>query len=251
VETLDRIMLEMIERRRADSAAAERTDLLGILLAAVDEEGDGGGLSAKEVRDELVTLFLAGHETTSHALTWTLYLLSRNPGATRLLHAELERVLGGRTPSYEDAAQLVYTEQVLKEAMRIYPPAYTVARRAIEDTSIGRWPVQRGSEVILWIYMTHHDERWYPQPSAFWPDRFTEEEEAKRPPLAYLPFGAGPRACIGKVFAMLEAKLILATLAQRLRFELTPGQRVEVSPRITLSPKHGMRMKIRARGSWR
>jgi cytochrome P450 len=247
VETLDAIMLGLIEARRRGGAAADRDDLLGALLSAVDEEGDGERLTPKEVRDELVTLFLAGHETTSHALTWTLYLLSKSPGAERSLHAELDRELKGKAPSHEDLGRLRYTEQVLKEAMRIYPPAFTVARRALEDTEIGGYPLCRGSEVMLWIYMTHHDPRWYPQPSAFWPERFAEEEEAKRPALAYLPFGAGARACIGKVFAMMEAKLILATLAQRLRFELAPDQRVEVRPRITLSPRFGMRMTARAR----
>ncbi len=245
IATIDRVIYGMIARRRA--AGGEGSDLLGTLISAVDDEGDGGRLSEREVRDQLVTLFIAGHETTSHALTWTLYLLSQNPEAERALHAEIDGALGGRAVAYDDLGRLPYTEQVLKEAMRLYPPAYSVARKAEEDTEIGGYPVRRGSEVVLWIYMTHRDFRWFPDPTAFRPERFTEAEEAKLPKLAYLPFGAGPRVCIGKTFAMLEAKLILATLSQRFRFALAPGQRVSAKTRITLFPGHGMRMRIASR----
>ncbi len=244
--TLDAMTYSVIaERRRRGADGA--TDLLQRLIDAVDDEGDRGKLTEKELRDQLVTLLLAGHETTSHALTWTLYLLSQNPAATRDLHAELDGVLGDRDPTYDDLARLPLTDQIFQESMRLYPPVYTIARQAKEDTEIGGYPVPAGSDVMLWVYMTHHDPRFFPDPHAFRPSRFSPEEEARRPKLAFLPFGAGPRACIGKVFAMVEGRLLLATLARRFRFDLAPGQRVEAQPRITLVPRYGMKMRLSAR----
>ncbi|MBX2810435.1 MAG: cytochrome P450 [Myxococcales bacterium] len=244
---LDEIIYAMIDDRRKASSSPEPPDLLHMLLTAIDYEGDGGGLSDKEVRDQLVTMFLAGHDTTSHALTWTWYLLSQNPDAERTLHAELDDVLGGRLPTYADLDKLSYTRWCFEEAMRIYPPAYTIARRAEADATIGGYEVPRGSEVVMWIYMTHQDSRWYPNPRAFIPERFSPEQVAKRPKLAYLPFAAGSRACIGKVFAAIEGQLVLATLAQRFRLRHEPGHKVAMAPRITLAPKHGMRMIVTAR----
>ena len=162
---LDDMTYGIIAARRAAAASRADTDLLQMLVDAVDEEGDGGRLTEKELRDQLVTLFLAGHETTSHALTWALYLLSQNPRAERLLHAELDRVLGSRAPTYEDLASLPYTTQVIEESLRLYPPVYTLARKAHEDTEIGGYSVPAGSEAILWIYMTHRDPRFYPAPN--------------------------------------------------------------------------------------
>jgi cytochrome P450 len=245
--TLDEIIYGMIRERRESGEEPDPADLLHMLITAVDSEGDGGRLDDKEIRDQLVTMFVAGHETTSHALTWTWYLLSQNPAAERKLHAELDRVLGKRLPTYEDVESLVYTRWCFEEAMRLYPPAFTLARRAEADAEIGGYAVPKGSEVILWVYMTHHDARWFPNPRAFIPERFSPEEVAKRPKLAYLPFGAGARACIGKVFAMIEGQLVLATLAQRFRMGLEPGHLVEMAPRVTLAPKHGMRMRLTAR----
>ncbi len=247
--TLDRIIYGMIDRRRGGEAPPGAEDLLQMLVTAVDQEGDGGGLSRRELRDQLVTLFLAGHETTSHALTWTLYLLSQNPAAERALQAELDAALGGRAPGAADLDGLPWTEQVLKESMRLYPPVYMVARQAAEDAVVGGYRVPRGSEVVLWIYHTHRDPRWFPDHAAFRPERFAADEEAKLPRLAWLPFGAGPRACIGRSFAMMEAKLILAAVARRWRLELAPGHPVEVLPRVTLVPRHGMKMVVRARGA--
>jgi len=243
--TVNRIIFEMIERRRSGvQPRAEPPDLLQLLLDAVDEEGDGGTLSAAEIRDQLITLFVAGHETTSHALTWTLYLLSQYPGAEARLHEELDEVLAGRVPTFEDLDRLPYTAQIFDEAMRLYPPAYSLARRAERDTQIGDYAVPTGSEVVIWIYMTHHDPRWYPDPERFDPSRFAPELVVKRPKLSFLPFGRGARACVGKAFALMEGRLILATLAQRFRFELAQDQRVAMSPRVTLAPKHGMRMVL-------
>jgi cytochrome P450 len=246
VESLDSIMERLIDERRRNRGASH-ADLLEALVTAVDEEGDGRGLSVREVRDQLVTLFLAGHETTSQALTWTLYLLSQNRDADRALERELDHVLGERVPTFDDVARLPYTEQVLKEAMRIYPPAHIVARRAEEETRIGAFRVPAGSEVVLWIYHTHHDARWFPEPERFRPERFAPEAEAELPKLAYLPFGSGPHACIGRSFAMMEAVLLMSAVKQKFRFELAPHQRVAMQPRITLVPKYGMRMRLAGR----
>jgi cytochrome P450 len=250
IESLDDIILRLIRERRDEREArpdVERDDLLERLMMAEDEEGDGARLTETEIRDELVTLFLAGHETTAQSLTWTFYLLSQHPAIERRLQAELDQVLAGRTPSYDDLEQLPYTDQVVSEALRLYPPVYLIARRALTDTRIGGFDVPRGSELALWVYMTHRDPRWYDVPRAFRPERFTPEARARLPRGAYLPFGLGPRTCIGKVFALIEARIILATLAQRFRFELDPGQRVDIRPRITLTPKYGMRMRVRRR----
>ena len=243
--TIDRIIYAMIARARGEKGDSATPNLLSILVSAVDVEGDGRGLDEREVRDQLVTLFLAGHETTSHALTWTLYLLSQNPRAQAKLFEELDRVLAGRAATYDDLPTLPYTEQVVEEAMRLYPPVYSLARAAKEDTVIGGYPVPKGSEVVLWIYMTQRDERWFEAPTEFRPERFAEPTAI--PKFAYLPFGGGSRACIGKSFAMLEARLALATLLQKHRLELAPDQRVDVKPRITLCPKYGMKMLVRAR----
>jgi cytochrome P450 len=250
---LDAILYALIASRRRAGPDAPR-DLLQTLVTAVDEEGDGERLTEREVRDELITLFLAGHETTANALAWTFYLLSQHPEVEARLHAELDAVLGPpssgpppRAPSYDDLPRLPYVEQVIKESLRLYPPAFMVVRRAHQDTEIGGFPVPAGSEIVVWTYLTHRDPRWFPEPDRFRPERFAPDEEAKIPKLAYAPFGAGPRACIGKGFAMVEARLLLATLAHRLRFELPPGHHVEPEPRVTLRPKGGLRMTIRPR----
>jgi len=245
---LDKIIYDIIEQRRAaPEATSQPNDLLQMLATAVDSEGSGDQLSAKEIRDQLMTLFLAGHETTSHALTWTWYLLSQNPQVEQKLHEELDLVLAGKAPGFDDLSALPYTEQVIKEAMRLYPPAYVLARRARCDTEVGGYKVPAGSELVIWIYMTHHDARWYPEPDAFKPERFEPNAIAQRPKLAYLPFGAGPRSCIGTEFAMLEARLILATLAQSFRPKLISQQPITTRPRITLAPKTKVKMVLEQR----
>lgn len=247
VAALNDIIHGMIRERRKGVLRAEPPDLLHMLVSAVDEEADGSGLSDVEIRDQLVTLFLAGHETTSHALTWTWYLLARNPDVRSVLERELDEVLGGKLPTYDDLEKLPYTARVFDEAMRIYPPAYTLARVAQEPTELGGYEVPAGSEVVLWTYWTHHDPRWYPDPERFRPERFEPDAAAQRPKLAYLPFGAGARACIGKVFALVEGQLLLAALAQRFRMHTVERTRVEMQPRITLAPKHGMQMRLEKR----
>lgn len=250
VADLDRLVYGMVEERRG---AAARTsgpgsdDLLQALVDAVDEEGDGASLTPREVRDELVTLLLAGHETTSHALTWTWMLLSRNPHERARLHEELAAVPQARSVAFDDLEALPLTRRVLEESMRLYPPAFMLARRAVEDAEVGGYVIPAGSEVVVWTWMTHHDPRWYPRPEAFEPDRFTPEASAERPKMAYLPFGGGPRSCIGAAFSLVESRLVLATIARRFELELVPGHRVRTKPGITLAPKGGMPMRLRRR----
>ncbi len=248
---VDGIIYRMIDERQALGPAelARRTDLLSALILATDEEsasGDERRMTQKLLRDELLTLFLAGHETTSHALTWTFYLLSQHPEAEARLHAEVDSVLAGAPPTLESLRSLPFTDMVLNEAMRLYPPAPVVSRTAAEDTEVGGYPIPAGAELIIWLYFTHHDPRWFPDPEAFRPERFADGTPAAVRG-AFLPFGGGSRLCIGKEFALLEARLVLATVAQRFRLRLEPGQRVAPRFAVTLSPRYGMRMQLTAR----
>lgn len=241
---IDDVMYRLIAQRRAggDRVAAAAPDLLQMLLDVRDEEGDGGGLSDNEIRDQLVTFYLAGHETTSQALTWTLYLLSQHPDIEARVQAELETVLGERDPSFADADALVFTELVVRESMRLYPPVFAIARMTEREASIGDYTIPPSSEVALWFYFAHRDARWFPEPERFDPDRFANDSAVNRPRHAYLPFGGGARMCIGKTFATIEAVLILATLLRRRRLQLAPGHPVDVQTRVTLLPRHGMKM---------
>jgi cytochrome P450 len=251
IDTLDSVIEGLIASKRAALAAnpTGSDDLLSALIAVRDEQGEQ--LSERELRDQLLTLYLAGHETTSHALTWTLYLLSQHPEVCAKLRAEHARVLGDRLPTFDDVPALQYTECVLKEALRLYPPAFLVPRNASEDTTVGPYAVPKGSEVAVWIYVTQRDPRWFPEPERFKPERFEPEREAERPKYSYLPFGAGQRACIGQLFAMLEAQLILATLAPRLDFKYTRRRPPRASRGLTLAPRGGMPMRVKARSGHR
>jgi len=235
---LDETIYRLITERRASGNDAG--DLLSMLLLAQDEEGSGG-MTDEQVRDEALTLFLAGHETTADALTWTWYLLSQNPEAQAAFHAELDRVLGGRLPSFEDLPQLRYTESVFAEALRLYPPAWGIGRRALEDYPIGDFVIPARSVVLMSPYVVHRDLHWYPDPLTFRPERWSVEDPS-RPKFAYFPFGGGARVCIGERFAWMEGTLLLAAIGQRWRLRLEPGHPVERHARITLRPKHGMRM---------
>ena len=242
---LDATIYGLIEQRRR--SGEDRGDLLSMLLLAQDEEEHGGGMTDKQVRDEALTLFLAGHETTANALTWTWYLLSQNPDCEQRLHRELDAVLGGRAPQIDDLPALRYTEMVLAEAMRLYPPAWAIGRMSREPFELGGINIAAGSIFIASPYVTHRDARWFPNPEQFDPERFTPEARDARPKFAYFPFGGGARVCIGERFAWMEGVLVLATLAQRWQLRLEPGHRVEMLPLITLRTKHGMRMALEKR----
>jgi cytochrome P450 len=242
---VDAIVYRLIDR----APSAERRDLASRLAAALDDEGDQQGMSRRQLRDELLTLFLAGHETTSHALSWTWYLLASHPAIAQALYDEIDAVLGARAPQLSDLFKMPYLERVLSEAMRLYPPAYVLTRVACEDAELGGYQVPKGADVVLWIYHMHHDARWFPEPERFDPDRFAPERRKLLPPSAYVPFGAGTRTCIGKQFAMLEAQLILVTIAQRFRLELANGPLVERDMKVTLAPRGGLHMLLRERPS--
>jgi cytochrome P450 len=191
-----------------------------------------------------MTIFLAGHETTANALIWTWYLVSQNPDAETKLHAEIDEVLGARLPTFEDIARLRYTEMVLAESMRLYPPAWAIGRMSLGNCEIGGYLVPKGSLVLMSQYVMHRDERYYPNPLRFDPERWTEAARGQRPQFSYFPFGGGARRCIGESFAWMEGVLLVATLAQQWQMRLAPGQVVAVRPVITLRPKHGMKMRV-------
>jgi cytochrome P450 len=230
---LDATIFRIIEGRRATGELGD--DLLGRLLAAEDEGKPG--MTAQQVRDEAITLFLAGHETTACALAWTFYLLARHPQALAALHAELDAVLGERLPTAEDLPRLVYTRRALQESMRLYPPAHSFGRRVIRDYQLGQYTIPGGrSMLFVCPYLLHRDERWYTDPLAYRPERWTPEFEASLPRFAYAPFGGGPRVCIGAGFAWMEGTLALATLLRRFTIELAEGADVRPIPRVTLRP---------------
>jgi cytochrome P450 len=244
---LDDIIYRIIaERRGAIAAGAQGNDLLSLLLRAQDEEGGTGAMSDEQVRDECVTLVLAGHETTANALTWTWYLLSQHPEIEARLHDELDSTLGNRLPAAADVPQLRYAEMIFAEAMRLYPPAWGLARKALEAHTIGGYVIPRGGVILMNQYVTHRDPRWYPDPEKFDPGRWAGEND--RPKFVYFPFGGGPRQCIGENFAWMEGVLLLSTLAQRWCMRLDRNQRIGLRPVLTLRPKYGMRMLLQARG---
>lgn len=212
---LDLWLQETIRRRRDDGV--DRGDLLSMLLEAQDSDGSDGGMSDKQARDEVVTLFVAGQETTAVALAWTWFLLSQHPKAAAQLHQELQRVLDGRLPTSADLPSLPYTRVVFAEAMRLYPPAWILERRALRDVRLRDHVIPAGSLVCASQYLVHRDPRWYPEPERFDPTRWLPEVVARRPKFAYFPFGAGTRVCVGEQFAWMEGVLVLATVAQRMR----------------------------------
>lgn len=246
---LDGLIYRMIAERRG--AAGDRGDLLSMLIAAQDDEAEHGsagrGLTDGQVRDEAMTLLLAGHETTANALTWIWYLLSQHREAEANLHAELDRVLANRLPTMADLPNLPHARRVVAESMRLYPPAWLVGRRAVTDYTLGEYTVPARGMVFMSPFVMHRDERFYPEAARFAPDRWTPEFEAALPPFAYFPFGGGARRCIGEQFAWMEATLVLATLAQRWRLRLVPDLPVVPQPVITLRPKGGIWMTLHRR----
>jgi cytochrome P450 len=239
---INTVMSEMIARRRANSE--DRGDLLSMLLAARDTEDDGSGMTDEQLRDEVVTIFLAGYETMANALTWTWYLLSQNPEVEARFHAEIDSALNGRLPTLEDIPRLNYVERVLAESMRLFPPVWAMGRQAAEDMEVGPFFIPKGTMLYVSQYLMQRDPRYFPDPLRFDPDRFLPEQSASRPKFSYFPFGAGGRQCIGESFAWMEGTLLLATLAQKWKLRLVPGHRVDIQPKITLRQKHGMRMTV-------
>jgi len=239
---LDATIYRIIDERRR--SGEDRGDLLSILLLAQDEEDGRGGMSDTQVRDEALTLFLAGHETTANTLTWTWYLLSQHPEVEQKLHKELDGILQGRLPAFEDVPRLAYTEMVVSESIRLYPPAWAIGRRSLVDQKIGNYAVPADAIVLLSPFVTHRDARFFPDPTRFDPERWTPEAKDSRSQYCYFPFGGGPRRCIGEGFAWAEAILVLATLASQWRARLVAGQRIEPKALITLRPKHEIRMTV-------
>ncbi|HEV2619917.1 MAG TPA: cytochrome P450, partial [Acidobacteriaceae bacterium] len=237
----DRVILRLIaERRRAGGP----DDLLAMLLAAPEGEA---AASAREVRDQVATIFTAGHETTANALAWTFYLLSQHPAERARLEDELDHVVGDRPVTADAVPDLVFTRRVIEESMRLYPPAHTVSRQALAPDRLGPIALHKGSSVLIVPWLLHRHRKLWDRPDEFHPDRFTPEAVAARPRFAYIPFGAGPHICIGAAFAMTEAILCLATIARRFRLTLAPGARVEPLGQITLRPRYGLAMRVEKR----
>lgn len=237
---LDDVMFRMIAEHRA--GGKDRGDLLSMLLRSRDEERDNLGMTDQQLRDEMLTIFLAGYETVANALSWTWMLLANNPLAEVKLHAEVDAVLGEHLPTVDDLANLKYTEMVLAESMRLYPPAWGMGRQAVRDVEIGPYRLPAGTYFYFSQYVIQRDPRHFPDPLKFLPERFAAENKAGRPKFVYFPFGAGHRQCIGESFAWMEMTLVLTTIAQRWRLRLAAEQKIEIQPKITLRPKYGIRM---------
>lgn len=242
-QEIDDIVYRIIAERRASSR--DQGDLLSMLLAAQDE--DGSQMNDKQLRDEVMTLFLAGHETTALTLSWIWYLLAQNPVVEQKFHDELDEVLGGRLPTMEDLPRLKYADSIAREAMRLYPPAYGLGREAVEECEIGGFRVPRKTQVFMFQWVTQRDARFFPEPDLFYPERWTDEFVSRLPKYAYFPFGGGPRFCIGNTFAMMEIVLVLATMAQRFKFSLAPDHRVTILPAMSLRPKDGIKVVVERR----
>jgi cytochrome P450 len=250
VRALDGVVYRMIADHRRNGV--DRGDLLSMLLAARDNEPSPGSqawLSDAEVRDTVMTFLLAGHETTALTLAWACYLLDQNPAAAERLRAELEQELHGRSPALADLPRLPYLDAVVSETLRLYPPAYLMGRQALRDLAIGGYPIRRGSTVLISQYVVQRDPRWFDEPDSFRPERWLDGRLIHElPRFAYFPFGGGQRQCIGSTFALVEANLLLAIIAQRVRLRLVDAHPVEPQAVVTLRPRHGIRMTITPAG---
>jgi len=243
IKRLEKVIYRIIADRRA--SGRDTGDLLSILLQAQDE--DGTHMNDRQLRDETITLFLAGHETTANTLSWTWWLLAQNPAAEKRLHEELDGVLGGRAPTVDDLPKLTYLSQVLTESLRLYPTAWGMARLAAEEHEIAGYPVRPGYGVAFAQWVMHRDARWFDAPLEFRPERWENGLAKQLPRFAYFPFGGGPRQCIGNTFALMEASVVLATVGQRFRFALAPDHKVTPLASITLRPKNGIQVRLEAR----
>lgn len=244
IAKLDHIIYRIIAERRTNPT--NTSDLLGLLLAAQDEES-GLRMSDKQLRDEALTIFLAGHETTANLLAWTWMLLSQHPAVREQLYQEVDTVLNGRIPTSADLPQLTYTRMVIDETLRLYPPAWLLVRTAVNDDTIDDYHIPAGTGVLVSPYLIHHHPCFWPNPEGFDPQRFAPDDTTTRPRYAYIPFGGGPRLCIGNNFALMEATLIIAMVAQRYELNLVSGQRLEPETAITLRPRYGVQVTLRPR----
>jgi cytochrome P450 len=242
---LDATIYGLIAERR--KSGADTGDLLSMLLLAQDEDDRAVQMSDEQVRDEALTLFLAGHETGANALTWTWFLLSQYPEVERRLHEEIDTVLGNRPPELADLAQLRYAEMILAEALRLYPPAWAIGRKALGDFTLGKFEIPAGSICIVSPFVVQRDAHWFPDPEKFDPERWRPEARDARHKFSYFPFGGGARVCIGERFAWMEGVIVMAAIAQKWRFRLAPGQHAEPMPLVTLRVKNGLRMIVEAR----
>ena len=242
-ESLDKVVYRVIEEHRR--AGTDQGDLLSMLLQARDE--DGSTMDEQQLRDETMTLFLAGHETTAHTLTWTWYLLAQHPEVRSKVQQEVDAVLGDRPATFNDLPQLPYIERVVTESMRVCPPVWAIDRSALHDVNIRGIHIPQRARVVMSQYVLHHDPRWYPDPERFDPDRWTPEMKAALPKFAYFPFGGGPRLCVGEPFAWTEAILLVATLSRYWEAHLAADARIEFQPAVTLRPKYGVKMTLRKR----
>jgi cytochrome P450 len=240
---LDDIVYGFIRQRRSNSQSTD--DLLSALLQAREESG--GGMRDEQLRDEVMTLLLAGHETTAVSLSWTWYLLAQYPEVEKKLWLEFRAVLNGRSPRTQDLSKLPYTERVVKEVMRLYPPAWAIVRNSLADCELGGYRVPAGATLMMSQWVMHRDPRYFEQPDRFNPDRWLDERAKGTPKFAYFPFGGGPRTCIGAVLATMEAVLVLATIAQKYQIRLAPEYPVEAVPAITLRPRRGIRVVLTQR----
>jgi cytochrome P450 len=243
IKRLEKVIYRIIADRRA--SGRDTGDLLSILLQAQDE--DGTHMNDRQLRDETITLFLAGHETTANTLSWTWWLLAQNPAVEKKFHEELDGVLGGRAPTVDDLPKLTYLSQVLTESLRLYPTAWGMARLAAEEHEIAGYPVRPGYGVAFAQWVIHRDARWFDAPLEFRPERWENGLAKQLPRFAYFPFGGGPRQCIGNTFALMEAGVVLATVGQRFRFALAPDHKVTPLASITLRPKNGIQVRLEAR----
>lgn len=242
---LDDIVIGMIQERRKTNK--DFGDFLSMLIMSLDSDGDNSGMTDRQVRDEAMTIFLAGHETITNVMSWFWYLLTQHPEAQRKLQQEVDEVLAGRLASYEDLPKLVYTRKLLSETMRLYPPGWVLGRLAVDDVQLGDYLIPKGSTLLVSEWVMHHNPRYFPDPEKFDPERWTPESIASRPKFSYIPFGAGPHICIGEPFAWMEGTILGATVAQKWNVRLEPGFPVEPQAMVTVRPRHGMRVLLEKR----
>ncbi len=246
IKRLDDIVLGIIRRKHsATNGNGHSPGVLSMMLGARD--GDGSGMPERQVRDEMMTLFFTGHETTALALAWTFYLLGQNPEKEQKLQAEIDAVLDGRAPGFQDLARMPYLEMVFKESLRLYPPAFGVVREALNDCEIGGYAIRKGATLAMFQWVVHRDPRFFERPDEFIPERWENDFAKTLPRCAYFPFGAGSRVCIGNTFAQAEVPLLIASIVRRFQLKLLPGHRVATAPSLTLRPLRGIRVTLRKR----